>query len=102
MFLTNKQRLAPTFSVYRTVASKSKENGTLQSILKSVKNFFKICKLKNVEEKYKRNIGSFFINFRYRYHFLLCLNRTPSPHHHFHPALEHLLFLVEPVTPQNT
>ena len=61
MFLTNKQRLAPTFSVYRTVASKSKENGTLQSILKSVKNFFKICKLKNVEEKYKRNIGSFLI-----------------------------------------
>ena len=61
MFLANKQRLAPSFWVYRTVASKSKQNGTLQNILKSVKKFFKICTLKNVEEKYRRNIGSLLI-----------------------------------------
>ena len=37
MFLTNEQTLTPSFSVDMTVASKSKQNGTLQNILKPFK-----------------------------------------------------------------
>ena len=36
MFFTNKETLASSFSVYMTVASKSKQYGTLQEILKFV------------------------------------------------------------------
>ena len=38
MFLKNKKALGPSLTVYMTVASKSKQNGTLQNILKYVKN----------------------------------------------------------------
>ena len=57
MFLTNEQTLTPSFSVDMTVASKSKQNGTLQNILKPFKvvcylQFLKITKFVRIVLSY--------------------------------------------------